>query len=36
LRLRAHDDDQSVIGGAELVPALLDLLRTTLDEEADQ
>lgn len=34
LRLRAHDDDQSVVGGADLVPALLDLLRTTLDEEA--
>jgi hypothetical protein len=36
LRLRAHDDDQSVIGGADLVPGLLDLLRTTLDEEADE
>ena len=30
LRLRAHDDAQSVVGGADLVPALLDLLRSTL------
>ena len=36
LRLRAHDDDQSVVGGPDLVPALLLLLRNTLDEEADQ
>ncbi len=33
LRLRAHDDDQSVVGGSNLVPALLELLRTTLEEE---
>ncbi len=26
LRLRAHDDDQSVVGGADLVPGLLELL----------
>lgn len=32
LRLRAHDDAQSVVGGAELVPGLLELLRATLDE----
>jgi hypothetical protein len=32
LRLRAHDDDQSVVGGADLVPNLLVLLRATLDE----
>ena len=31
LRLRAHDDDVSVVGGADLVPALLELLRGTLD-----
>jgi hypothetical protein len=31
LRLRAHDDDQSVVDGTELVPGLLDLLRTTLE-----
>lgn len=38
LRLRAHDDDASVVGGAELVPALLDLLLGTLDldEEDDE
>lgn len=33
LRLRAHDDPGSVVGGAELVPGLLQLLLTTLDEE---
>jgi hypothetical protein len=32
--LRAHDDEQSVVGGTDLVPALLELLSTTLDEEA--
>jgi hypothetical protein len=32
LRLRAHDDDQSVVGGADLVPGLLELLAATLDE----
>lgn len=31
LRLRSHDDDQSVVDGTELVPGLLDLLRSTLD-----
>jgi hypothetical protein len=34
LRLKAHDDDQSVVGGADLVPALLQLLSATLDETA--
>ncbi|WP_134742005.1 PPA1309 family protein [Nocardioides sp. 503] len=33
LRLRAHDDDQSVVGGIDLVPALLALLEATLDED---
>lgn len=33
LRLRAHDDDQSVVGGADLVPGLLQLLGATLEEE---
>lgn len=33
LRLRAHDDDQSVVGGADLVPGLLALLTATLEEE---
>jgi hypothetical protein len=32
LRLRSHDDDQSVVGGGDLVPALLQLLRATLEE----
>jgi hypothetical protein len=32
LRLRAHDDAQSVVGGTDLVPALLELLRSTLDD----
>lgn len=35
LRLRAHDDDQSVVGGADLVPALLELLLATLEDEAE-
>ena len=33
LRLRAHDDDQSVVGGIDLVPGLLALLGTTLADE---
>lgn len=33
LRLRAHDDDLSVVAGTDLVPGLLELLRTTLEEE---
>ena len=32
LRLRAHDDGQSVVDGTELVPGLLELLRSTLEE----
>ena len=32
LRLRAHDDEQSVVDGTELVPGLLDLLHTTLHD----
>jgi hypothetical protein len=32
LRLRAADDDQSVLTGAELVPGLLALLRDTLED----
>ncbi|MGI8901499.1 MAG: PPA1309 family protein [Nocardioides sp.] len=34
LRLRAHDEDLSVVAGTDLVPGLLELLRTTLDEES--
>jgi hypothetical protein len=33
LRLRAHDDDQSVVGGSDLVPGLLELLGATLEDE---
>jgi hypothetical protein len=33
LRLRAHDDDESVLGGEDLVPGLLDLVRATLEGE---
>ncbi len=32
LRLRAHDDDASVVGGIDLVPGLLTLLRDTLTD----
>lgn len=33
LRLRSHDDDTEVLGGIDLVPNLLGLLRATLAEE---
>lgn len=33
LRLRSHDDDESVLTGDDLVPALLELLRETLEEQ---
>jgi hypothetical protein len=33
LRLRAHDDDHSVVGGADLVPGLLELLLATLSAD---
>jgi hypothetical protein len=32
LRLRAHDDDASVLTGPDLVPGLLGLVRATLEE----
>ncbi len=32
LRLRAHDDEQSVVNGTELVPGLLELLHATLTD----
>lgn len=32
LRLRAHDDAQSVVAGVDLVPVLLQLLVSTLDD----
>jgi hypothetical protein len=36
LRLRAHDDDQSVVGGADLVPELIALLGVTLEPVDDE
>lgn len=33
VRMRAHDEAQSVVAGPDLVPGLLELLRTTLEEE---
>ena len=33
LRLRAHDEDQSVVGGRDLVPGLLELLVATLHDD---
>jgi hypothetical protein len=33
LRLRAHDEDQSVVGGRDLVPGLLELLVATLNDD---
>ena len=35
LRLRAHDDAQSVVTGADLVPALVRLLAATLEDVHD-
>jgi hypothetical protein len=35
LRLRAHDDEQSVVNGTELVPGLLELLHATMDDTDD-
>jgi hypothetical protein len=35
LRLRAHDEDTSVVGGADLVPALVAMLAATLSPETD-
>ena len=32
LRMRSHDDDQSVVGGIDLVPELLELLASTLED----
>jgi hypothetical protein len=33
LRLRDHDDDQSVVAGTDLVPTLLQMLTVTLEED---
>jgi hypothetical protein len=35
LRLRAHDEDASVMGGVDLVPGLLELLRGTFEDEVE-
>ncbi|HEX4473322.1 MAG TPA: PPA1309 family protein [Nocardioides sp.] len=35
LRLRAHDEDESVLTGPDLVPGLLELVRATLDDGPD-
>lgn len=35
LRLRAHDDEQSVVGGNDLVPELVELLQATFDADPD-
>lgn len=32
LRMRSHDEDSAVMGGTDLVPRLLDLLRSTLED----
>lgn len=36
LRLRSHDDDQSVVAGTDLVPQLLQLLSATLDDSPEE
>ena len=33
LRLRAHDEDTSVVGGLDLVPGLIELIRATLTDD---
>lgn len=33
LRMRSHDDDQSVVGSPDLVPGLLTLLSATLEQD---
>lgn len=36
LRLRSHDDDQSVVGSTDLVPELLELLHATLEGDDEE
>ncbi len=36
LRMRAHDDAQSVVDGTSLVPGLIELLRSTFEDEEIQ
>ena len=33
LRMRAHDDDRSVVAARDLVPGLLQLLAATLEDD---
>lgn len=33
LRMRSHDDEMSVVDGTDLVPGLVDMIRTTLDSD---
>ena len=35
MRFRSHDDDSLVVGGADLVPALLELLAATLSDDGE-
>jgi hypothetical protein len=35
LRLRAHDQDESVLTGPDLVPGLLELVHATLHDRPD-
>ncbi|MDN5895026.1 MAG: PPA1309 family protein [Nocardioides sp.] len=36
MRLRSHDDQKSVVGGADLVPGLVELLRATLEGDGTE
>ena len=36
LRMRAHDDDQSVVAGIDLVPGLLELIVATLQDDPEE
>lgn len=36
LRLRSHDDDQSVVGSTDLVPELLELLHATFEGDDEE
>ncbi|MDT0203877.1 PPA1309 family protein [Nocardioides sp. AE5] len=36
LRLRAHDEDTSVVGGPDLVPEMIAMLRATLEGDAPE
>ena len=36
LRLRAHDDPESVVAGDDLVPQLVELLRGTLEDDTEE